>query len=148
MLIEAQLKMEASQRGNILRQELQEVQFAEALALQAHQDLQRWEIQERGAACEARLRTAEHQLYREAAQAHHNTEAASLRYFHQLQAEIQEAETSYNISVQQEAEVFTNRWQEEAQYHANISAQVQSVLSAERQQHQQDLKEQAERWQR
>ena len=33
------------------------------------------------------------------------------------------------------------------QYHANTSAQIQSVLSAERQQHQQNLKEQAKRWQ-
>ena len=122
------------------------MQFAEALTLQAQQDLQRWEVQER-ATCEARLRTAEHQLYREAAQAHHQTEAASLRYFHHLRAEIQEAETSYRTSVQQEAEVFTQKWREEVQYHANSSAQAQSVLSAERQQHQRDLKEQAERWQ-
>ena len=61
VMFEAQLEFEASQRENILRQELQELQFAEALTLQAQQDLQRWEIQER-AACEARLRTAEHQL--------------------------------------------------------------------------------------
>ena len=60
--------------------------------------------------------------------------------------EIQEAETSYKTSVQQEAEVFTQKWREEVQYHANSSAQAQSVLSAERQQHQRDLKEQAERW--
>ena len=122
------------------------MQFAEALTLQAQQDLQRWEVQER-ATCEARLRTAEHQLFQEAAQAHHQTEAASLRYFHHLRAEIQEAETSYRTSVQQEAEVFTQKWREEVQYHANSSAQAQSVLSAERQHHQRDLKEQAERWQ-
>ena len=54
-MFEAQLEFEASQRENLLRQELQELQFAEALTLQAQQDLQRWEIQER-AACEARLR--------------------------------------------------------------------------------------------
>ena len=146
VMFEAQLEIEASQRENLLRQELQELQFAEALTLQAQQDLQRWEVQER-ATCEARLRTAEHQLYQEAAQAHHQTEAASLRYFHHLRAEIQEAETSYRTSVQQETEVFTLKWREEVQYHANSSAQAQSVLSAERQQHQRDLKEQAERWQ-
>ena len=49
--------------------------------------------------------------------------------------------------MQQEAEVFTQKWREEVQYHANSSAQAQSVLSAERQQHQRDLKEQADRWQ-
>ena len=143
VMFEAQLEFEASQRENLLRHELQELQFAEALTLQAQQDLQRWEIQER-AACEARLRTAEHQLYRDAAQAHHQTEAASLRYFHHLREEIQEAETSYRTSVQQEAEVFTQKWREEVQYHANSSAQAQSVLSAERQQHQRDLKEHVE----
>ena len=76
-------------------QALQALQFAEALTLQAQQDLQRWEIQER-AACDARFRTAEHQHYREAAQRQHNLEAASLQYFHQLRTEIREAETSYN----------------------------------------------------
>ena len=34
----------------------------------------------------------------------------------------------------------THRRREEMQCHANTSAQIQSVLSAERQQHQQDLK--------
>ena len=69
-----------------------------------------------GAACDARFRTAELQLYCEAARRQHNLEAASLQYFHQLWAEIQEAETSYRTSVQQEAEVFANRWREEVQY--------------------------------
>ena len=49
--------------------------------------------------------------------------------------------------MQQEAEAFTQRWGEKLQYHVNTSVQIQSVFSAERQQHQQDLKEQTEHWQ-
>ena len=98
----------------MLRRELQEVHFAETLTLRAQQDLQRWEIRKR-TVCDARFRTAEHQLYREAAHRQHHPEAASLQHFHQLGAEIQEAEASYRTSAQQEAEAFTQRWHEEAQ---------------------------------
>ena len=58
-----------------------------------------------------------------------------------------EAETSYRTSVQQEAEAFAQQLREEVAFQANSTAQAQSLLSAERQQYDKNLKEQTERWQ-
>ena len=58
---EAQMVMEASAREEALTRELQEIHFAQALSLQAQQETQYWENQQRYAFA-TRLRVAEHHM--------------------------------------------------------------------------------------
>ena len=64
-----------------------------------------------------------------------------------MRIELEEAKASYRQGIHNEAEAFAQRLRQEAEYHSTSSAQAQSLLSAERQQYDKDLKEQAERWQ-
>ena len=104
-MFEANLVVEASQREEALHRELNEIRFAEACSLQAQQELQYWEQQER-ATLQPRLRTAELRLCHEAAQHQHHLEGNALQARNHLRGELAEAETSYRHSVQQEAEAF------------------------------------------
>ena len=143
VILEAQMVIEESQREEQLSQELREIHFAHAVSAQTQQELLHWEQQER-AAYETRFSIARHQLAQEAAQHHYQREIESVQYFHRLKAEMMEAETSYRTSVQQEAETFAQQLCEEVAFQANSTAQAQSLLSAERQQYDKNLKEQTE----
>ena len=137
---EAQMVVEASAREEALTRELQEIHFAQALSLQY------WENQQREAFA-TRLRIAEHHMWQEVSQRNHAVEVAALQNNQRLRVELEEAETAYRQGIHQEAEAFAQRLRQEVDYHATSSAQAQSLLSAERQQYDKDLKEQAERWQ-
>ena len=143
---DAQMLVEASAREEALNRELQEIHFAQALSLQAQQEMQNWENQQREAFA-TRLRIAEHHMWQEVSQRNHAVEVAALQNNQRLRVELEEAETSYRQGIQQEAEAFAQRLRQEVEYHATSSAQAQSLLSAERQKYDKDLKEQAERWQ-
>ena len=143
---EAQMVVEASAREEALTRELQEIHFAQALSLQAQQEMQYWENQQRETFA-TRLRIAEHQMWQEVSQRNHAVEVAALQHNQRLRIELEEAETSYRQGIHQEAEAFAQRLRQEVEYHSTSSAQAQSLLSAERQQYDKDLKEQAERWQ-
>ena len=143
---EAQMVVEASAREEALTRELQEIHFAQALSLQAQQEMYHWENQQREAFA-TRLRIAEHQMWQEVSQRNHAVEVAALQNHQRLRIELEEAETSYRHGIHQEAEAFAQRLRQEVEYHSTSSAQAQSLLSAERQQYDKDLKEQAERWQ-
>ena len=143
---EAQMVVEASAREEALTRELQEIHFAQALSLQAQQEMQFWENQQREAFA-TRLRIAEHHMWQEVSQRNHAVEVTALQNHQRLRIELEEAETSYRHGIQQEAEAFAQRLRQEVDYHSTSSAQAQSLLSAERQQYDKDLKEQAERWQ-
>ena len=143
---ETQMVVEASAREEALNRELQEIHFAQALSLQAQQEMQYWENQQRETFA-TRLRIAEHHMWQEVSQRNHAVEVAALQNNQRLRVELEEAETSYRQGIQQEAETFAQRLRQEVEYHATSSAQGQSLLSAERQQYDKDLKEQAERWQ-
>ena len=133
VLFEANMVFEASQREEALLRELQEIRFAEAYSLQTQPELHFWEQHER-ATFEARLRTAELRLCQETAQHTHNLEVNALRAHHQLRGELEEVETSYRQSVQNEAEAFAQHLRQELEYQTTSTAQAQSLLSAERRQ--------------
>ena len=75
---EAQMVVEASAREEALTRELQEIHFAQALSLQAQQEMQYWEHQQREAFA-TRLRIAEHHMWQEVSQRNHAVEVAALQ---------------------------------------------------------------------
>ena len=143
---EAQMVVETSAREEALTRELQKIHFAQVLSLQAQQEMQYWENQQRETFV-TRLRIAEHHMWQEVSQRNHAVEMTALQNNQRLRVELEEAETSYRQGIHQETEAFAQRDRQEVDFHANSSAQAQSLLSAERQQYDKDLKEQAERWQ-
>ena len=147
IVLEMQMVIEESQREEFLSHELREIHFAHAVNVQVQQELQHWEQQKRErAAYEMRFSIDQHQLGQEVAQQNYRREVESLQYFQRLRAEMVEAETTYRTSVQEEAETFAQQLREEIVF-KQIPLQTQSLLSAERQQYDKNLKEQAERWQ-
>ena len=72
---------------------------------------------------------------------------AALQHSQKLKVELQKAENSHRPGLYNEAKAFAQQKIQEVAHHANSSSQAQSLLSAERQQHDKDPSAQAERWQ-
>ena len=70
-------------------------------------------------------------MHQNFAQSQLNQEAQSIRYFRDLQVELEEAEGAYRETVQREARTFAQGLHQKLSYHVTSSAQSQSLLSAE-----------------
>ena len=86
-------------------------------------------------------------MHQHFAQQELNQEALSLRYFRDLEVELEQAEGAYRAQVQQEARAFAQDLHQELNYHMTSNAQAQSLLSAERALHEETLDNHTVRWQ-
>ena len=146
MTLEANLQQEFRDRELLLRDKFVELHFARFMSQQARQELQTWEAQQREL-YETRFRSLEYELHQHFAQTQLNQETLSVRYFRDLQAELEEAEGAYRETVQREARTFAQGLHQELNYHMTSHAQAQSWLSAERVLHEESLDNHTARWQ-
>ena len=144
--LEANLQQEYRDRELLLRDELVELHFANYMSRQAQAELQTWEAQ-RQELYETRFRALGYELHQHFAQQELNQEALSLRYFRDLEVELEQAEGAYRAMVQQEARAFAQDLHQELNYHMTSNAQAQSLLSAERALHEESLDNHTARWQ-
>ena len=93
------------------------------------------------------LQALGHELHQHFAQQELNQEALSVRYFRDLQVELEQAEGAYRVMVQQEARTFAQDLHQELNYHMTSNVQAQSLLSAERALHEESLDNHTARWQ-
>ena len=86
-------------------------------------------------------------MHQHFAQQELNQETLSVRYFRDLQVELEQAEEAYRVMIQQEARTFAQDLHQELNYHMTSNAQAQSLLSAERALHEESLDNHTARWQ-
>ena len=144
--LEANLQQEYRDRELLLRDELVEIHFAHYMSQQARAELQTWEAQQREL-YDTRFRALGHEMHLHFAQQELNQEALSLRYFRDLEVELEQAEGAYRAMVQQEARAFAQDLHQELNYHTTSNAQAQSLLSAERALHEETLDNHTVTWQ-
>ena len=144
--LEANLQQEYRDRELLLCDELVELHFAHYMSRQAQAELQTWEEQQREL-YETRFRALGHEMHQHFAQQELNQEALSLRYFRDLEVELEQAEAAHRAMVQQEARAFAQDLHQELDYHMTSNAQAQSLLTAERALHEESLDSHTARWQ-
>ena len=144
--LEANLQQEHRNRELLLRDELVELHFAHFMSNHARAELQAWEAQQREL-YDTRFRALGHEMHQHFAQQELNQEALSLRYYRDLEVELEQAEGAYRAMVQQEARAFAQDLRQELNYHMTSNAQAQSLLSAERALHEETLDSHTARWQ-
>ena len=127
--LEANLQQTFREREFLLRNELVELHFANYMSQQVRQELQTWEAQQREL-YETRFRTLEYELHPHFAQTQLDQQTLFVRYFRDLQGELQEVEEAYRETVQQEARTFAQGLHQELNDHMTSNAQGQSLLSA------------------
>ena len=112
--------------------------FAHYMSQQARQELQTWEAQQREL-YETRFRSLEYEMHQHFAQRQLDQKTLSVRYFRDLQGELEEAEGTYLEKVQQETRTFVQGLHQELNDRMTLNAQTQSLLSAERVLHEESL---------